>query len=112
MPKPFWEKAYADLTTPAIRGGVPSQEICEIASQLPAAARVLDLGCGEGRNALFLAGCGFRVTAVDISEAGIRKLEALAGERRLDIRTRIRSTSLWPGSRKAIVKCCIEFERI
>jgi 2-polyprenyl-3-methyl-5-hydroxy-6-metoxy-1,4-benzoquinol methylase len=68
MSQPFWEKAYADLDTPAIRGGEPSQEIREIVSQLPSAARVLGLGCGEGRNALFLAECGFRVTAVDIEQ--------------------------------------------
>jgi tellurite methyltransferase len=68
MSQPFWEKAYTDLPTPAIRGGAPSQEIREVASQLTTAARVLDLGCGEGRNALFLAECGFRVTAVDIEQ--------------------------------------------
>jgi tellurite methyltransferase len=85
MSQPFWEKAYADLDTPAIRGGAPSQEIREVASQLPPAARVLDLGCGEGRNALFLAECGFKVTAVDISETGIRKLNSLARKRQLEI---------------------------
>lgn len=89
MSQPFWEKAYTDLATPAIRSGTPSQEIREVACQLPPAARVLDLGCGEGRNALFLAECGFRVTAVDISEAGISKLNALAGERRIDIRSEV-----------------------
>ena len=89
MSQPFWEKAYTDLATPAIRGGSPSQEIREIASQLPSGARVLDLGCGEGRNALFLAECGFRVTAVDISEAGISKLNALARERQIDIRSEV-----------------------
>ena len=77
------------MATPAIRGGSPSQEIREIASQLPSGARVLDLGCGEGRNALFLAECGFRVTAVDISEAGISKLNALARERQIDIRSEV-----------------------
>lgn len=40
--------------------------------------RVLDLGCGDGRNALFLAQKGLNVTAVDISENAIRKLNALA----------------------------------
>ena len=89
MSQPFWEKAYTDLATPAIRGGAPSHEIREVASRLPPEARVLDLGCGEGRNALFLAECGFRVTAVDISEAGIRKLNTLAKERQLDIRSEV-----------------------
>ena len=89
MAQPFWEKAYRDLATPAIRGGAPSQEIREIAAQLPPGARVLDLGCGEGRNALFLAECGFQVTAVDISATGIAKLNALARERGLDIHSEV-----------------------
>ena len=89
MSQPFWEKAYADLATPAIRGGEPSQEICDIASQLPSASKVLDLGCGEGRNTLFLAEFGFRVTAVDISETGIHKLNVLARERNLEIRSEV-----------------------
>lgn len=33
--------------------------------------RALDLGCGNGRNAIFLAGQGFLVDAVDFSEAAI-----------------------------------------
>lgn len=35
--------------------------------------RALDLACGEGRNALFLAQHGFEVTAVDIAELGLER---------------------------------------
>lgn len=35
--------------------------------------RAFDVACGEGRNSIFLARHGFRVTAVDISEKGIGK---------------------------------------
>ena len=42
--------------------------------------RLLDLGCGEGRNAVFFARKGYRVLAVDISPAGIAKTERLAAE--------------------------------
>lgn len=87
MPQPFWETAYADLT--AVTFGGPSQEIRDITSKLPIGAQVLDLGCGEGRNALFLAECGFDVTAVDISETGIRKLRALAERRGMAIRSEV-----------------------
>ena len=37
----------------------------------PGSVRVLDLGCGAGRNALFLAREGFATTAVDLSETGV-----------------------------------------
>ncbi len=52
---------------------------------LPAGARVLDLGCGDGRNAIPLAESGFDVTAVDISEAGIAKINTLTRGRGLCI---------------------------
>jgi tellurite methyltransferase len=89
MAEPFWERTYADLSTPTFCGGAPSQEIRDVVSELPSGARVLDLGCGEGRNALFLAEQGFDVTAVDISSAGIRKLEALAKGRDVKIRAEV-----------------------
>lgn len=36
----------------------------------------IDLGCGIGRNSLYLAGLGYRVTAVDFAESALRKFEA------------------------------------
>jgi SAM-dependent methyltransferase len=54
-------------------GGMPSEpaaivrEFCGLAPGRAA----LDLAAGNGRNALFLAGRGFRVDAVDISDAGL-----------------------------------------
>ena len=87
MSQPFWEQTYNDLTLSTF--GQPSQEVRDVAAELPPGAKVLDLGCGEGRNALFLAEAGFDVSAVDISEAGIGKLRALADERGLDVRTEV-----------------------
>lgn len=43
----------------------------------------LDLGCGDGRNALYLAAAGYRVTAIDCSEVGVSKLTRIARGRRL-----------------------------
>lgn len=48
---------------------------------------VLDVACGDGRNALFLAERGFVVCGVDISEVGLERLQGFAGERDLDIET-------------------------
>jgi tellurite methyltransferase len=75
-PKPFWETAYQIPTGSAF--GKPSEEIVELSNELSPGSAVLDLGCGEGRNALFLAARGLDVTAVDISEHGISKLKTLA----------------------------------
>jgi SAM-dependent methyltransferase len=43
--------------------------------------RALDLACGEGRNAIWLATQGWDVTGVDFSSVGIAKAERLAAER-------------------------------
>jgi SAM-dependent methyltransferase len=45
---------------------------------------VLDLGCGRGRHALFLAGLGFRVTAADLSPEGIDQLRSAARKGNLE----------------------------
>jgi tellurite methyltransferase len=80
----FWERGYRDLTISCMGG--PSFEVAEIARHLPERARVLDLGCGEGRNSLFLASLGHDVVAIDRSEAGIRKLEAIAARSGVGLR--------------------------
>lgn len=49
-------------------------------------ARVLDVGCGQGRDALFIARRGHTVVGVDISSNGIRDLEATAEGEGLSIK--------------------------
>ena len=47
----------------------------------PRGARVLDLGCGTGEDALFLAGLGLAVHAVDVAPAMIDRARTKAAER-------------------------------
>jgi SAM-dependent methyltransferase len=73
MPGPsFWDDRYArnDCTY----GRKPNAFVAaEARGRLPAGAEVLDLGAGEGRNAVHLAREGYRVTAVDASAVGLEK---------------------------------------
>ncbi len=48
-------------------------------------ARVLDVGCGQGRDALFIGRLGHRVTGIDQSPAGIRDLLQDAAEEGLEV---------------------------
>jgi SAM-dependent methyltransferase len=57
--------------------------VAEVAGLPPGAA--LDLGCGAGRNAVWLAEQGWRVTAVDFSDVALRMARALADERRVAV---------------------------
>lgn len=49
------------------------------------ASRVLDLGCGQGRDAIFIARRGHSVVGVDLSPNGIRDLQAVAEKENLDM---------------------------
>ncbi|MCP4796126.1 MAG: methyltransferase domain-containing protein [Phycisphaeraceae bacterium] len=81
---PFWEGLYANRDA-VDTFGPPNPEILELVPTLPPGAKVLDLGCGEGRLALPLAEAGFQVVGVDVSEAGIAKLTRIARDRGLEI---------------------------
>ena len=48
-------------------------------------ARVLDVGCGQGRDALFIARLGHKVVGVDASPNGIRDLTITANRERLTL---------------------------
>jgi cyclopropane fatty-acyl-phospholipid synthase-like methyltransferase len=50
----------------------------EVGTMAP--GRALDLGAGEGRNAIWLAQRGWRVTAVDFSDVALARAQALAQE--------------------------------
>ena len=61
--------------------GTKPSAICQRVLQLLPPDRpvsLLDIGCGEGRNAVYFAHSGYAVTAFDLSVAGVAKTESLA----------------------------------
>ena len=48
--------------------------------------KVLDMGCGQGRNALYLGLKGFDVTAVDNNPHAVQNVEELARIEELNVR--------------------------
>jgi len=50
-----------------------------------APGRVIDLACGEGRNAIWLAERGWQVVGADFSEVGLRKARELANRRGVNV---------------------------
>lgn len=61
-------------------GTRPSDMCLQILSLLPPdrPLRLLDIGCGEGKDAVFMARCGYAVSAFDITQTGIDKTRRLA----------------------------------
>ncbi|WP_017301601.1 class I SAM-dependent methyltransferase [Nodosilinea nodulosa] len=67
-------------------GKHPNDFLVQVIEQIPQ-GRVLCLGEGEGRNAVYLAQQGCNVTAVDASSVGLEKAQKLAAERSVEIET-------------------------
>lgn len=82
----FWDERYSHPNH--VFGYRPNDFLAAQARLLQPASRVLCLGDGEGRNGVFLAGRGHRVTSLDFSAVGLAKAEALASEKGVELETR------------------------
>ncbi|WP_416840529.1 methyltransferase domain-containing protein [Haloferax sp. DFSO52] len=71
-------------------GTDPNQLAVRTADAVSAASRpsVVDIGAGEGRDAVYFAEQGFDTTAIDIAPNGLDKAERLAADRGVELETR------------------------
>ena len=77
-----WNQRYADEST-----DIPAPDPFLIRhGDLLKSGRALDLACGRGGNAIFLAQSGYAVDAIDISDIALSSLQAYADQRELNIR--------------------------
>jgi 2-polyprenyl-3-methyl-5-hydroxy-6-metoxy-1,4-benzoquinol methylase len=82
MDQTAWDERYAG---PELVWGLgPNCFVAEELAALPP-GRAIDLGTGEGRNAIWLAERGFTVTAVDFSRVGLARAAGLAAERGVSV---------------------------
>jgi len=68
--------------------GLEPADLCyEIEKIIPAGKdiKVLDIGCGEGKDAIYFAKKGYQVSCFDITESGIRKTKALAEKEGVEV---------------------------
>jgi SAM-dependent methyltransferase len=77
-----WDRRYAEPEL--LWSASPNRLLVAETGDIPP-GRALDLACGEGRNALWLAELGWRVTAVDFSGVAIEKARARASREGLDV---------------------------
>ena len=67
----------------------PATWLTQHAHLLPPAGEALDVACGRGRHALWLAARGLTVHAIDRSAEAVAALDALARRRHLPVRARV-----------------------
>jgi SAM-dependent methyltransferase len=79
-----FDLAYRD-GTPPWEIGRPQPELVRLAEEGDVVGDVLDVGCGTGENALFLAARGHRVLGVDAVPAAVERARAKAAARGLEV---------------------------
>ena len=85
MEMSMWDTRYA--SDEFSFGTQPNDFLVEASTFLPAGGHVVSLGEGEGRNGVWLAEQGFRVTAIDGSAVGLEKAARLAASRGVALET-------------------------
>jgi 2-polyprenyl-3-methyl-5-hydroxy-6-metoxy-1,4-benzoquinol methylase len=79
---PIYDKHYQESEY----FGDPYPELVTFFAEYEPKGKVLDLGCGQGRNSIALARMGYDVMGVDISKVGVSQMMSLATREGLNIK--------------------------
>jgi SAM-dependent methyltransferase len=83
MDREAWDERYRAVDL--VWGAAPNRFVEQVLGARAPAGRALDLACGEGRNAIWLAGRGWSVTGVDYSEVAIERARKLAAAEAVEV---------------------------
>jgi cyclopropane fatty-acyl-phospholipid synthase-like methyltransferase len=72
----YWDQYYSKLTD--VTRPLPSQFAIFVAGELQSPHRVVEFGCGNGRDSILFSSHGHRVIGVDASDPAIKHCERLA----------------------------------
>lgn len=81
MDSSAWNQRYA--ASDLVWSAEPNRFVADECGDLPP-GRAVDLAAGEGRNAIWLAGLGWRVTALDFSQVALDKGRSMAPDATVD----------------------------
>jgi SAM-dependent methyltransferase len=103
-----WNERYA--AAELVWSSEPNQFVVEACTGVRP-GRALDLGAGEGRNAVWLAGIGWTVTAVDFAENAVSRITARSAMERLKITALVADAVSYrpePGSLELALLCYLQ----
>jgi SAM-dependent methyltransferase len=90
----FWNQKFS--STDYFYGDEPNDFLRSQLFRLKPGSRVLVVGDGEGRNGVWLAEQGFKVTSVDYSSVGCEKSRRLAAQKGVTLTTDCADLLTWP----------------
>ncbi len=99
-----WDKCYA--ASELVWESSPNQFVGEAFAGVAPRGLALDLGCGEGRNAIWLAEQGCPTTGVDYSSVAIERARRLARQRGVGVRFLEADVTAWapePGAYALVI---------
>ncbi len=94
-PQLFWNEKYAECEN--LYGLEANKYIAQQSNLFSEHSKVLSLGEGEGRNALFLSLEGHEVTAIDISDVALQQARKLLESYGFSLHTLHRNLKEWEG---------------
>jgi len=83
---PDWDRVYSEKT---ISAATPADVLIDNMHLLPATGEALDYACGLAGNAMFLAQQGLQVSAWDLSEVAVEKINKYSEKNKLDISAQV-----------------------
>lgn len=103
-----WDERYAGAEL--VWSAEPNRFVVEV-FEGRSPGRVVDVACGEGRNAIWLAKQGWTVTGADFSKVAIERARALAGEVGVEVEWRVDDATAWQpddGAFDAVLVCYLQ----
>lgn len=93
MDRNDWNARYASAEL--VWGTDPNRFVAAELEGTTEPGRALDLACGEGRNAVWLAARGWRVTGVDFSDVAIERAQRIAASRGVRVAWVVADLATW-----------------
>ena len=81
----IWSKRYSDAGKDYLFGTEPNRFLARHEALLQNGGSAISIADGEGRNSVWLAGLGLKVTGVEISAVAIEKARHLAAARKVEV---------------------------
>ncbi len=107
-----WDARYA--ASEMLWGAEPNRFVAAAFADVTPRGRALDWACGEGRNAVWLAERGWRVTGIDFSRVALERGRELAAHHRVRVdfvRARVTASPLRPARFALVVVSYLQLPR-